>query len=150
MTSLFRMQRYLASATVTGFETPLKAGLLYAGSLFWFLLLVTHDLRLIIRDDDRPLHTTILCTNILMFTLQTWNVVVTLFRAWPVISLYYASQLFALALRSSLVETEWLPILALFAQCLFTSSQLGVTFEFLHRVSFHVLDVPHIPVRRFT
>ena len=88
--------------------------------------------------------------NCIMFVLQTVNVWHTMFRFWPIVSLYYTMQLWVLGLRASVVaiDTEHLTMnsLVLLAQSLFTSSQLSVTLEYLYRKA--DTTPPPVPVVR--
>lgn len=137
--------RPLIDASVTGFKSVMAALLIYLGSTLWFLLLVAIDSRELIMEtlteSVRDLYVMTIVGNCTMFVLQTINVWCTLFRFWPVVSLYYTAQLWVIGLRASLVAIDddddvVMNSLVLLAQCLFTSSQLSVTLEYLYRKSY--------------
>lgn len=128
---------------VTGFVSPMAAMIIYSGSTFWFLFLIGYDVVLLQqdwKDTERILYAS-LTVNVLMFFFQTWNVLVSHFLFWPVVSLYYTFQLTALGLSTALLATttadsmdkELSTMGRLLAQCLFTGSQLAVTLEYLYR-----------------
>lgn len=140
-----------------GFSSVASAVVAYLGSAAWFLLLVGVDVGCIVTSETNvALHAMMLSGNVALFLLQTLNVVVYQFRAWPVVSLYYAFQLWVLGLRAlrAAKEVEWVHALVLFAQCLLTASQLSVTLEHLYRIAYRVQDTkssrttPSIAVRR--
>lgn len=146
--------KYILDAKVTLFDGPAAALWIYAGSTLWFLALLAYDVvHVAIHDPNHLLHSLLLASNVLMFLLQSWNALRLLFTLWPVVSLYYAFQLWAIALRAALVARAadvgglWAASLVLFAQCLFTSSQLAVTLEHLYRVAYRVQDRPAPPTR---
>lgn len=134
----------LVDAEVTGYTSTTAAGIIYAGSFAWFLLLLVMDgVRLSVGVSatvDVALALTI-GLNTLMFALQSWNVWVTVFRAWPLVALYYTAQISVLGISAALlghalgqsIDDVYMAALRLVAQALFTSSQLSVTLEFLHR-----------------
>lgn len=146
----------LILASVTGFRSVAAALFIYLGSTLWFLFLVGIDSGKLVMDAStgpvRDLYTMALVGNCAMFTLQTINVWMTTFRMWPVVSLYYTAQLWVLGLRAALVAIDSsnlaMSSLVLLAQCLFTSSQLSVTLEYLYRVSYTVQSLP--PTRSLT
>lgn len=144
----------LVRASVTGFTSVMASVAIYLGSTLWFLFLVGMDARELIMDTStdvvRSIYVMTIVGNCIMFTLQTINVWYTMFRIWPIVSLYYTMQLWVIGLRASVValDTEHLTMnsLALLAQSLFTSSQLSVTLEYLYRRAY--ITTPPVAVTR--
>ena len=154
MTTISSAVQPLITASVTGFRSVMAAILIYLGSTLWFLFLVGIDSRELLMetltDPVRDLYVMMIIGNCIMFVLQTINVLRTLFRFWPVVSLYYTAQLWIIGLRTSLVAIDVeddvvMNSLALLAQCLFTSSQLSVTLEYLYRRSYEPSPLSPIP-----
>ena len=84
-----------------------------------------------------------LALNGVALLFQTLDVLLTRFRWWPLTSILWTAQLGALGVASSLVQTdEWMPLLRLLGQCLFTASQFAVTLELLHRGAFAPVTLP--------
>ena len=133
----------LIEEKVTGYTSPKMAAAIYAGSTTWFLLLVAADAAYAATGAHPELYGMILTGNTFMFILQTINVWRTMFMLWPVVALYYTLQLWVIALRGTILSVNspddiWPHALLLLAQCLFTGSQLSVTLEYLHRVTYRV------------
>lgn len=140
MTLLAHAARPLLNAHVTGFVSVNAAIGIYTGSLLWFLALVGLDVySLVGTSSNDTLYSMLIAGNSVMFILQTANVLYGHFRFWPLVSLYYTLQLWALGLRAVVLSTKlgapWPHALMLLAQGLFTASQLSVTLEYLYRRS---------------
>lgn len=129
----------LVEASVTGFTSTMAAVVIYLGSTLWFILLLAFDARELAMDASSDIHIMTMSANVILFLLQTINVLRFMFRFWPVVALYYTAQFWVLGLRAALVALHpgrlVLYSLTLLAQCLFTSSQMAVTLEYLHRRS---------------
>ena len=128
----------LVDTSVTYFTSTTTSVVIYVGSFLWFAFLVTMDVWSVVTRDMDNLHAMTIVGNSIMFVLQTINVLYLTFRFWPVVSLYYTAQLWVLGLRAAMVamtEEKLFVALMLLAQCLFTSSQLSVTLEYLYRRS---------------
>ena len=140
MALLAHAARPLLDAHVTGFVSVSAAIGIYMGSLLWFLALVGLDVySLVDTASNDTLYSMLIAGNSVMFILQTANVLYGHFRFWPLVSLYYTLQLWALGLRAVVLSTKlgapWPHALMLLAQALFTASQLSVTLEYLYRRS---------------
>lgn len=135
-------------AKVTGFTSTGMGVAIYVGSTAWFLFLVGLDIGYIYTGERTELYGMILTGNVLMFTLQTFNVLNLLFKFWGIVSLYYTLQIWTIALRAVILATDmdnvWPQSLILLAQCLFTGSQFSVTLEYLYRVAYQVQARPWI------
>lgn len=141
------MSQYLIDAKVTGYTSPMAARVIYAGSTFWFLGLVAIDItHLIATNDNGWRHAVMLSANCAMFVVQSINVWYALFRFWPLVSVYYALQIWVLGLRAT--DESIVGSIELLAQSIFTASQLSVTLEYLHRVA--ASEVPHASHRATT
>ena len=149
MQVLERASKPIIDSRVTGFTNVTNTLLINFGSFLWFLLLVAFDVAMIGMSEwnvyGKTMFAVLLASNVLMFLFQTFNLLVFMFKMWPVVSLYYTMQFFAIGVCAGLVgqglseeSTTKLAVslVRLFAQSLFTSSQLSVTLEYLYRVSY--------------
>lgn len=177
-----RASKHLRDSQTTGFSTPSNALLIYAGSFLWFSILVAADAFALVAWNVQggvlvPTIATSLLLNVFMFILQTVNTIMYQFKLWAIVSLYWTCQLTSIGIASAWVgyallypelhdmgrqEADdnrvariWLLLARLFAQCLFTASQLSVMLEYLHRAVERRAedDLPHLaqiprPMRR--
>lgn len=142
--------RPLIDLHVTGFVSVGAALVIYGGSALWFLALVGVDAyNLSTNPPESTVWGMLLGANSIMFALQTINVLYTQFLFWPLVSAYYSLQLWCIGLRGAVLSVHmddpWPYALMLFAQTLFTSSQLSVTLEYLYRASAKRPDPPQMP-----
>ena len=148
--------KHLRDTKTTGFSTSTLSVLIYTGSFSWFVFLVAADAYALAAWDVRgdvlvPTLATSITLNSLMFLLQTVNTLQYQFKFWAVVSLYWTCQLTCIGIASAWVgyaivypevpdtvdenriARVWTVLARLLAQCLFTSSQLAVMLEYLHR-----------------
>lgn len=151
MTTLVsKASKHLRESKVTGFSTTGMSALIYLGSFLWFAGMMGVDaVSLVIQEDDIVIAgiTAVMILNVLMFALQTVNILYYVFKFWPITSLYWTCQLTAIGILSGSVgytlskeDGDRVMLFSttlgrLFAQCLFTSSQFAVTLEYLYRSS---------------
>jgi hypothetical protein len=139
----------IIEAKVTGFTTVKRTIFINVGSFLWFAFLIAYDAVMIMLPtwnmESKSMFWILIGANILMFVFQTFNLLVYMFKMWPILSLYYTMQFFALGICSALLgvgvsdgstEKIVIGVVRLLAQSLFTSSQFAVTLEYLYRISY--------------
>ena len=146
-----------ARVGMIGFTSITQAVLVYAGSFLWYLVLVGSQGVALATDNlpyDEWLYGTLIASNTLTFVLQTVDALTARQTMWPLIALIWTTQFGSIGLASAAVGRALTAdaasrvvvcILMLYAQCLFTASQMSVTVAYLMRRAVGD-DASHPPV----